>query len=108
MAEPIPPITLPPAENAFDESQWLQQALLSWLNQEFIPEAVNDNIAARAAQVYLRQRLEGETDLGNLVLAIATEMRNFDFSNSFYGEFAIANAVSDLLMTKMGIQPCCG
>jgi hypothetical protein len=35
-------------------------------------------------------------------------MQSYDFSNSFYGEFAIANAVSDLLLESLGIDKCCG
>ena len=44
----------------------------------------------------------------SLVMAILTEMQSFDFSNSFYGEFTVANAVSDLLLDSMGIERCCG
>lgn len=58
--------------------------------------------------VFVRQRLEGENDLGSLVIAIVTEMQAFDFSQSFYSEFAIANAVSDLLLQSLGINTCCG
>ena len=105
---PIPPITLPPAENPEQEGQWLHQALHEWLNQEFIPEAVNEQIAQRAAQVFVRQRMEGENDVGSLVIAILTEMQGFDFSKSFYSEFAVANAVSDLLLDSLGIDRCCG
>ena len=108
MAEPISPITLPPASNSQQEGEWLRQALHNWLNQEFIAEAVNAEIAQRAAQVFVRQRLEGENDLGSLVIAIVTEMQAFDFSKSFYSEFAVANAVSDLLLDSLGIDRCCG
>ncbi len=108
MAEPIPPITLPPAQNPQQESEWLQTVLQHWLDTEFPPEPVNQQIAQRAAQIFMRQRLEGENDLGSLVLAIVTEMQAFDFSKSFYGEFAIANAVSDLLLDSLGIDRCCG
>ncbi|WP_008311474.1 hypothetical protein [Leptolyngbya sp. PCC 6406] len=108
MAEPIPPITLPPPEDPLQEGEWLQATLHRWLDQEFIPEAVNGEIAARAAQVFVRQRMEGENDLGSLVVAIVMEMQGFDFSQSFYGEFAIANAVSDLLLDSLGIDRCCG
>ena len=52
--------------------------------------------------------MEGENDLGSLVLAIVTEMSAFDFSQSFFGEFAVANAVSDLLLDSLGIDRCCG
>ncbi len=108
MTEPIPPITLPPAQNPKQEGEWLQASLHSWLNTEFLPEAINEKIAERAAQIFVRQRMEGENDLGSLAIAIVTEMQSFDFSKSFYGEFAIANAVSDLLLESLGIDKCCG
>ena len=108
MVEPIKAIALPQAQNPQEEGQWLKTALHKWLNQEFLPETVNENIANRAAQIFVRQRMEGENDLGSLVIAIVTEMQAFDFSQSFYGEFAIANAVSDLLLDSLGIERCCG
>jgi hypothetical protein len=108
MAEPIPSITLPPADHAEREGEWLRRSLHEWLDQEFIPEAVNAGIAQRAAQVFVRQRMEGENDVGALVVAIVTEMQAFDFSKSFYSEFAVANAVSDLLLDSLGIDRCCG
>ncbi|WP_414526681.1 hypothetical protein [Nodularia chucula] len=108
MTEAIPPITLPPSHNPHLEGEWLQDRLLRWLDREFLPEIVNQKIAQRAAQIFVRQRMEGENDLGSLVIAIVTEMQAFDFSKSFYGEFAIANAVSDLLLDSLGIDRCCG
>ena len=108
MTDPIQAITLPPTENPQQEGEWLQNALHRWLDQEFLREAVNAEIARRAAQIFVRQRMEGENDLGSLVIAIVTEMQAFDFSRSFYGEFAIANAVSDLLLESLGIDRCCG
>ena len=62
----------------------------------------NQDIAARASQVFVRQRMEGENDVGSLVMAILTEMQSFDFSNSFYGEFTVANAVSDRFARQYG------
>lgn len=108
MTDPVEPIVLPPPENPEQEGQWLRATLHEWLNTEFPPEDVNAEIAERAAQVFVRQRMEGENDLGALVLAILTEMQSFDFSRSFYGEFAIANAVGDLLLDSLGIDRCCG
>ncbi len=108
MAEPIQAITLPPATNPEDEQKWLQASLQQWLDQEFIPEKINTTIAERAAQIFARQRMEGENDLGSLVIAIVTEMQAFDFSKSFFGEFAVANAVSDLILDSLGIERCCG
>jgi hypothetical protein len=61
--EPIAPITLPPMQSPEQEGEWLKVNLHRWLDQEFIPEPVNLTIAERAAQIYVRQRLEGENDL---------------------------------------------
>ena len=108
MVEPIPPITLTAATNPVQEGEWLQRNLHKWLDQEFLPEAINQTIAQRAAQIYVRQRMEDENDLGSLVLAIISEMQAFDFSQSFYSEFAVANAVSDILLDSLGIDRCCG
>lgn len=108
MAQPISPIVLPPVENPDNEELWLREALQTWLDTEFIPEIINQIIAKRAAQIFIRQRLEGENDLGSLVIAIVTEMQSFDFQKSFYSEFAIANAVSDLILKSLGIDTCCG
>ncbi|BCX11769.1 MAG: hypothetical protein KatS3mg067_0707 [Thermosynechococcus sp.] len=108
MGTPIPPIQLPPCGDCTADAEWLEAALLNWLNTEYLPEAVNLAIAQRAAQVYRRQRLEGEHDLGGILLALVTELQEFDFSQSFYSEFAVANAVSDLLLRRLGIEPCCG
>ncbi|MEL6441550.1 MAG: hypothetical protein AAFQ80_20140 [Cyanobacteria bacterium J06621_8] len=107
-AQPISPITLPDIKNPDQEEAWLKQALHTWLDEEFLPEAVNVTIAQRAAKIFVRQRMEGENDLGSLVIAIVAEMRGFDFSRSFYSEFAVANAVSDLILDSLGIDRCCG
>jgi hypothetical protein len=109
MTEPIPSITLLPATNPIEEGVWLQSSLKAWLDREFIPESINDTIASRAAQIYTRQRMEGENDLGSLVIAIITEMQAFNFNESFFGEFAVANAVSDLILDSLEIDNrCCG
>jgi hypothetical protein len=108
MSDPLAAITLPPAQNPHQEGEWLKDTLHQWLDREFIPEAVNREIAQRAAQVFVRHRLEGENDVGSLVIAIVMEMQAFDFSRSFYSEFAVANAVSDLLMASLGLNRCCG
>ena len=106
--KPVSPALLPPSTQPEREGTWLQGKLLHWLDEEFLPEPVNRDIASRASRVYVRQRMEGENDVGSIVLAVITEMQAFDFSNSFYSEFAVANAVSDILLASMGIDGCCG
>ena len=104
----IDAIELPDSNDPAQEAEWLRRGLHRWLDEEYLPEPANEAIAKRAAQVYFRQRLEGENDLGSLVIALVSEMRGFDFSKSFYGEFAVANAVSDILLESLGIDTCCG
>ncbi|MEM1256257.1 MAG: hypothetical protein AAGI69_27795 [Cyanobacteria bacterium P01_H01_bin.21] len=108
MSEPIQSVILPPPQNPQQEGEWLRASLQQWLDTEFLPEDVNQDIAKRASQVFVRQRMEGENELIPLVMAILTEMQSFDFSKSFYSEFAIANAVGDLLLDSLGIDRCCG
>ena len=98
----------PPCQNPQQEAEWLRQGLHRWLDEEYLPEPANEAIAQRAAQVYFRQRLEGENDIGSLVIAVISEMQAFDFSKSFYGEFTVANAISDILLDSLGIDTCCG
>ncbi len=108
MTQPVSPIILAPVENWSQEREWLQATLLRWLDAEYLPESANQAIAQQAAQAYIRQRMEGEDSLDGVNLAVLAEMQGFDFSQSFYGEFAIANIVSEILMDRMGIEPCCG
>jgi len=109
MTQPLGAITLLPATDAIEEGVWLQSSLKMWLDREFIPDSINATIALRAAQIYTRQRMEGENDLGSLVIAIVTEMQAFNFQESFFGEFTVANAVSDLILESLGIDNrCCG
>ena len=108
-ADPIPAITLHTSEHPEQEGEWLRSGLIRWLDEQFIPEAVNHDIAKRAAQIFVRQRMEGENDLITLVVAMVTELEAYDFSMSFFGNFAIANAMSELVMESLGIDDrCCG
>ena len=108
-ADPIPAITLHTSEHPEQEGEWLRLGLIKWLDEQFIPEAVNHDIALRAAQIFVRQRMEGENDLITLVVAMVTELEAYDFSMSFFGNFAIANAMSELVIESLGIDDrCCG
>jgi len=77
MSESLPAITLP-AQNPQQEGEWLR-SFAAVARSEFLAEPVNQQIAQRAAQIFVRQRMEGENDLGSLVIAIVTEMQAFDF-----------------------------
>lgn len=108
MADPIPPLTLPGPDDLETERLWLQAGLQDWLDGEYLPEPANATIASQTARLYLRHRLEGENDLGSLVVALAEDLQGEDFSQSFYGPFAVANHVAALWLDRLGIEPCCG
>jgi hypothetical protein len=107
--DPIPSITLEMAKNPEQEGLWLEERLQRFLDEQFIPEAINGEIAKRAAQIFVRQRMEGENDLITLVLALVMELEAYDFSQSFFGNFSVANAVGELVLESLGISDrCCG
>ena len=49
-AMPIAPITLPQVQHPEKEEKWLEQSLHTWLDEEFLPEAINGKIAQRASK----------------------------------------------------------
>lgn len=95
----IQDLALPPTGNIASECRWLEQALLVWLDNEFLAEPIHAKVAARATQVYARQRLEGENLVMAIHIALLAELRHFDFGCSALSEFVIANAVADLLLS---------
>lgn len=91
-------IVLPPPTDLDAERHWLESALLDWLHAEFFPEPNHPEVARRTAQIYTRQRLEGEDLVMAIHIALLAELRHFDFGPTAMSEFVIANAVADLLL----------
>lgn len=97
-------IWLPPVTDIEAEGQWLRGQLLAWLDREFLAEAIHPAIAERAAQVYIRQRLEGEDLVSAIHIALLAELRHFDFAMSACSEFVVANAIAEILLAKLDIR----
>lgn len=98
-------IWLLPVEDIDSERRWLAAALAAWLEREFSFEALHPAIAERAAQVYARQRLEGEDLLAAIHIALLAEMRHFNFGSTACSEFVVANATADLLLARYHGRP---
>jgi hypothetical protein len=86
-----------------EERQWLAGAVTAWLDAEWCtpePAPIHASIGERVAQIYVRQRMEGEDDLSGVLLAIGQELEAFDMSDAFVGPFNVANKVADLLLSE--------
>jgi len=101
----IQDVALPPVGDIASECRWLEQALLGWLDKEFLAEPIHTKVAARTTQVYARQRLEGENLVVAIHIALLAELRHFDFGCTALSEFVIANAVADLLLARFSEAP---
>jgi hypothetical protein len=51
---------------------------------------------------------EGEDEvLQRLVMALAADLADFDFADSFVSAFEVANKVIEMLMLRAGVDVCC-
>jgi len=63
MSESLPAITLPPAQNPQQEGEWLQEVLQRWLDKSFWLSQLTN--CSASCPDFVRQRMEGENDLGS-------------------------------------------
>lgn len=92
---------LPDTASLQEESKWLSQQLTDWLDAEWRqgePQPIHQKIGERTAQIYARQRMEGQDDLSSVLIAIGSELEGMDFSSAFVGPWNIANKTSELLL----------
>ncbi len=101
----IQDVALPPVGDIASECRWLEQSLLRWLDKEFLAEPLHRKVAARATQIYARQRLEGENLVMAIHIVLLAELRHFNFGCTALSEFVIANAVADLLLARFCEDP---
>lgn len=101
----IQDVVLPAVADIASECRWLEQALLVWLNHEFLVEPMHAQVAAYATQIYASQRLEGENLVMAIHIALLAELRHFNFGCTALSEFVIANAVADLLLSHFSEAP---
>ena len=64
-------------------------------------------LGLRAAEKCTAMRLEGCEDMGSLVMGVAAELIEFDFSDTFVNAFEVANKCSEILMMREGYEVCC-
>jgi hypothetical protein len=49
----------------------------------------------------------GESEAGDVLLSLSTELMSFNFFDTFVGPFDVANKVIEMVMLRMGIDVCC-
>ncbi|ESR57454.1 hypothetical protein CICLE_v10022531mg [Citrus x clementina] len=86
---------------ALEESEWLRFTLHKWLDDEYCPEPTNVEISKVAAHSYYESLLEKRTDLGEILLKMASELESISFQESFHGAFSSANAAVNLIAQRI-------
>lgn len=86
---------------SLQEATWLRATLHKWLDDEYCPEASNVEISQVAADSYHKSLLEKETDLGEILLKMATDLGRVSFQESFHGAFSSANAAVNLIVQRI-------
>lgn len=84
------------------EAEWLRGALHQWLDDEYCPEAANEEISRRCARVYYYCLMEEQVDIGDILMQMVRDLETFSFKDSFHGPFTSANAAIDLITKRMG------
>ncbi|KAG0479778.1 hypothetical protein HPP92_010636 [Vanilla planifolia] len=96
----VPEAWLVPAQ-AHEESEWLRTSLHKWLDDEFCPEPTNFEISKVAARSYHESLLLKQTDLGEILLKMASELETISYQQSFHGPFSSANAAVQLITQRI-------
>ncbi|XP_078179221.1 plant/protein [Carex rostrata] len=87
---------------ALKESEWLRETLHKWLDDEYCPEPTNIDISRVAAKSFYESLMSKETDLGEILLRMITDLEKLSYRESFHGPFSSANAAVRLITEKIG------
>ncbi len=61
----------------------------TWLDEEWTPLAVHAEVGEAAAKALIRMRLDGEVEMGSIVLGLGSELLSFNFRETFTGAFEV-------------------
>lgn len=89
------------------EVKFLAGMLKLWLDDEWSLQEPHAALGLAAAEKCTAMRLEGCEDMGSLVMGVAAELLDFDFSDTFVNAFEVANKCSEILMMREGYEVCC-
>ncbi|GJM95513.1 hypothetical protein PR202_ga12257 [Eleusine coracana subsp. coracana] len=96
----VPDSWLTPA-GAAQESEWLRETLQKWLDDEYCPEPANVDISRTAARSYHESLTVGQSDVGEILMKMISDLEKLSYRESFHGAFSAANAAIRLITQKM-------
>eukprot|EP00871_Galdieria_phlegrea_P001830 jgi/Galph1/2648/GphlegSOOS_G1289.1 len=91
---------LPNVGNPEWEHEWMKESIRQWLDEEWQPQTVHEEIGNQAASMYLNLREQGEDHMGSLLLELGTKLQKVDFKDAFVDSFTVANKVIELLIDR--------
>ncbi|GBF97236.1 hypothetical protein Rsub_09927 [Raphidocelis subcapitata] len=90
------------------DADWIAGAVALWLDEEWTPQGVHQDLGRAAGDAYARIRAGGEDEMGGLLLGLSNELMGFgNWREAFVGPFDVANKVVEMLMMREGTDVCC-
>lgn len=88
------------------EGKYLSASIKQYLDDEFIKQDIHAIIGDAVGAVYIAERSNGVSDLGDMLLRVGSALETLDMKEAFLGPWDVANKVADLLMFRMGRELC--
>jgi hypothetical protein len=85
---------------------YLRTSIARWLDEEYIVQPVHAAIGKQVEDIYLRERRNGVTDLGEMLMQVGASLEQFDMGNAFVNAWDVANRVADFLIVRMDRELC--
>ena len=87
----------------------LSKSIQRWLDAEWMPQSVHQQMGESCQQSYLNCRQRGEDDLMTIMTTVAGDLEEkwseYD-KDAFVGPWDITNYVSDFLTERAGLERC--
>mmetsp|Transcript_6286 Transcript_6286/g.13831 ORF Transcript_6286/g.13831 Transcript_6286/m.13831 type:complete len:203 (-) Transcript_6286:529-1137(-) len=90
-----------------EERRWVAAQVTAWLNEEWTPLDVHTALGNAAADAYCSLRVQGENEMGSILLGLSSQLMSFDFFDTFTDPFEVSNKVVELVMMRSGCDVCC-
>ncbi|WIA18077.1 hypothetical protein OEZ85_009558 [Tetradesmus obliquus] len=104
--QPVPDLAIPPSDIECDR-KWIAGMIATWLDDEWTPLEVHQQLGAAAGAAYVKCRQEGIDDMSSLVLGLSSELLAFNYRETFVNAFEVGNKVVEMLMMREGVDVCC-
>eukprot|EP00878_Enallax_costatus_P007345 GHUV01007692.1.p1 GENE.GHUV01007692.1~~GHUV01007692.1.p1 ORF type:complete len:188 (+),score=26.95 GHUV01007692.1:216-779(+) len=104
--QPVPDLMIT-STNLECDRKWIAGMIALWLNEEWTPLEVHQQLGKAAGNAYVKCRQQGDDDMSSLVLGLSNELLAFNYRDTFTSAFEVANKVVEMLMMRSGVDVCC-